>query len=219
MYLNNSSIKVICFDIGDTLINLDNAVGFSTYFCSKIHRTTEEIRELLSIYFLTKDTTLENSVQSICKALKINEYDKIISQYPFSNKDAPLYDDVVPALSFLKGSGFKLIACSNCVKWDAHNLNEELHKYIDEEYYSFKIGFAKPEIGFFNYIQDAVKIDASHILHVGNSLNLDYYAAKAAGWNAVLLDRKATCADKSVIRIQSLLDLCYDGDHFYSRNN
>jgi putative hydrolase of the HAD superfamily len=53
---------------------------------------------------------------------------------------------------------------------------------------SSQIGWKKPNSGFFRAIEDKLALDAGQIMLVGDDVDNDYLAARAAGWQAVLLD-------------------------------
>lgn len=201
----DSDIRVISFDIGNTLIDLEDVPGFCTYFCQTTNRKVDDIRLLLNNYFLKRNADIDESVKEICSIIGIDKYSHIIHGY--QKKTASLYPDVLPTLARLKNKGFMLIACSNCVKWDADDPDGVLHDSLDNIFYSYEIGYAKPELGFFKFVSNAINIEASRILHIGDSLRADYYAAREAGWNAMLLDRRHKYLDLCVDCIHSLMEL------------
>lgn len=206
MYIKRARLKVISFDIGNTLVNLDDTIGFCTYFCRETNSSPDTIRELLNNYFLKKTTSIEESVREVCSILQIKNYERIISQYVV-DKSPVLFRDVVPTLTQLRKDGYKLIACSNCTKWDANDPGNILHTLLDRIFYSFEIGYAKPELDFFYHVQKEIKVEGQFIMHIGDSLNADYYAAKAAGWNAILLNRGNVCIESPARSICSLSEL------------
>lgn len=81
---------------------------------------------------------------------------------------------------------------------------------IDFVALSYDIGFSKPDPRIFDatkkMAQKAVGGDLKCI-HVGDDLEKDYYAAQAAGWQSVLLDRKDACTDPAISRVVELSDL------------
>lgn len=207
MSLIDSSVEVISFDIGDTLINLDGIEGFCTFFCKKTGLEVDDIRSILNEYFLKRNIDIESSVREVCSILNINDYEDIISEYKHIHMNPKVFSDVISTLTQLKKRGYTIIACSNCVKWDADDPGGILHDNIDNIFYSFEIGFAKPEIAFFEYVSNLMQKDVSKFLHIGDSLKADYYAAKDAGWKSLLLDRKNKYKDLSVSKISSLKQL------------
>lgn len=207
MSLIDSHIEVISFDIGDTLIDLDGIQGFCTFFCKKTGLKVDDIRSILNEYFLKRNIDIDFAVREVCSILNICDYKDIIIEYKKTHLNSTVFPDVVPTLTQLRKRGYKIIACSNCVKWDADDPHGILHDNIDRIFYSFEIGFAKPEFAFFNYVTNLMQIDVSKILHIGDSLKADYYAAKDAGWKAILLDRNNKYKNSYVSKISALEQL------------
>jgi putative hydrolase of the HAD superfamily len=54
---------------------------------------------------------------------------------------------------------------------------------------SSQVGFRKPGRGFFAAIETALSLRPDELLLVGDDVTNDFEAAKAAGWQAILLDR------------------------------
>ena len=81
---------------------------------------------------------------------------------------------------------------------------------IDFVALSYDIGFSKPDPRIFDatkkMAQKALGEDLKCI-HVGDDLDKDYYAAQAAGWQSVLLDRRDECTDPAISRVVKLSDL------------
>jgi putative hydrolase of the HAD superfamily len=69
------------------------------------------------------------------------------------------------------------------------------------------LGAEKPDLRVFRAVEQAMQVPASACLHVGDSYVQDYGAARAAGWQAVLLSEKAPANDPSATTITQLHDL------------
>ena len=189
-----TDIQIVSFDIGNTLINLDDQKGFSAFFCEETNIPLEEIRPIINNYFLKCDLPIEIAVLEACKKIGYADVNGIIKKY--EQLPIKLFNDVIPVLRQLTKDGFLIIACSNCSKWDAENSDVRIKKYISKYFYSFQMGTVKPEISFFNAVCRELNVRGNSILHVGDSLKADYFGAINAGWNAVLLDRKDERNDK-----------------------
>lgn len=200
----NSHIEVISFDIGNTLINLDGIQGFCTFFCQITGMKVDDIRGILNDYFLKRNVDIEDAVSEVCSILGIGDYKMIISEYQKKRLNTTVFPDVVSALMRLRNKGYKIIACSNCVKWDADDPDGILHDNIDKIFYSFEIGYAKPDLGFFNYVTNSMQVEKSKFLHIGDSLIADYYAAREAGWESILIDRNGKHRNLAEFKIDSL---------------
>ena len=72
---------------------------------------------------------------------------------------------------------------------------------------SYDVGFEKPSSEIFDATKQMVPFH-ERFLHVGDDLQNDYYAAKRAGWEGVLLDREVENSQKQVEpRITDLQEL------------
>ena len=101
-----------------------------------------------------------------------------------------IYDDVVPALQFLRGRGLKLGIISN---WD-ERLRPllrilELDVWFDAIGISVEIGQSKPNPAVFQRVAAALGVEPPSILHIGDSRVEDLEAARAAGFRALLIRR------------------------------
>lgn len=208
-----NNITLISFDIGNTLIQLHNNDGFCSKFSIKTGVGIEFLRPLFNEYFLTKNYSLQFAVKKVCSIIGYKYPQKIINE--FSSVPTKLFEDVIPTLKQLKCAGMTMIAISNCTPWEANDIEElGLKAYIQEVFYSFAIGVAKPDINLFLYVQKKIGVLPKNILHVGDSYTADVKGSIEAGWRVVLLDRnKSYSGDKnqigfSVIRsLNELLNL------------
>lgn len=110
----------------------------------------------------------------------------------FARADAwVVYDDVRPALDFLRRAGLRLGVVSN---WD-ERLPRLLSRLgfdaiFDTVVYSARVGVEKPHPGIFLHALRALGVEPSEALHVGDSTIEDIEGAMAAGMRAILLDRQ-----------------------------
>ncbi|HEX7252129.1 MAG TPA: HAD-IA family hydrolase [Thermoanaerobaculia bacterium] len=102
-----------------------------------------------------------------------------------------VYDDVVPALDALGGRGLKLGVVSN---WDSQlpQLLEALG--LADRFGSIVVSaieeMGKPDREIFLRACSRLDVEPGEALHVGDSLVEDFEGARAAGLQALLLDRK-----------------------------
>ena len=101
-----------------------------------------------------------------------------------------VFDDVRPTLREWRGRGCKLGIISN---WDERlrPLLEDLNltPSFDVTIISHEVGHLKPAHAIFAEAARRLEMPAGTILHVGDSMAEDIQGAKAAGMNAVWLDR------------------------------
>lgn len=111
-----------------------------------------------------------------------------------------LFDDVVETWSQLQSREFTLGIASNfdrrlltlCRSFPP--LDSAEHVFISSE-----IGFPKPHPDFYRRVERELKARPEQILLVGDSVTNDVEGARAAGWQAVHLDRKSVATGPSTI--------------------
>jgi putative hydrolase of the HAD superfamily len=117
------------------------------------------------------------------------------------------YADVVPALEALRAvDGLRIGIVSD---WGS-NLEAivaalGLDRYLDFTLASGAVGLAKPDPAFFRLAAERAGVAPEEALMVGDSYRADVLGARAAGLDALLLDRKGTAdpadvADVTIIR-------------------
>lgn len=182
------SRKVVSLDIGNTLIRLANE-GFCTEFRIKTCAPREKLRPLFFEHFLTKDQPLEDAVYKVCEIIGYDSPQKLIDE--FIPAAAFLFDDTVPALKEMKKACIPLVAISNCTPWEAGGLELlGLNEYLSAVFYSYTLGWAKPNPAIFRHVQRSIGVEPENIIHVGDSWTADVEGAKAVGWHAVFLARE-----------------------------
>lgn len=71
---------------------------------------------------------------------------------------------------------------------------------------SYDVGFEKPDSEIFDTTKQMVP-GQERLLHIGDDLQNDYYAAKQAGWEGLLLDRKAQNRQENSGPVPRITDL------------
>ena len=119
------------------------------------------------------------------------------------------FPDAVPALRDLRAAGLRLVAASN---WDV-SLHEQLERtglrpLLDGAVSSAEAGAAKPDPAILVRALAIAGAEPGHAWHVGDDLEADVGAARAAGVQPVLIDRDgAADVPAGVLRIASLAEL------------
>jgi putative hydrolase of the HAD superfamily len=119
------------------------------------------------------------------------------------------FPDTVPALRALRAAGLRLVAASN---WDV-SLHEQLERtglrpLLDGAVSSAEVGAAKPDPAILVRALEIAGAEPAHAWHVGDDVEADVGAARAAGLRPVLLDRDGSAnAPDGVLRIASLAEL------------
>lgn len=111
-----------------------------------------------------------------------------------------LHDDALAAMDALEARGIRLGVVSN---WDCALPDHLAALGVAERFeviaVSAPVGAAKPDPAIFLHATNAVGVDPSRALHVGDRRAEDYAGARAAGLRALLLDRAGTERGPDVI--------------------
>lgn len=110
-------------------------------------------------------------------------------------------DDRVP--SILSSFGLQVGSCRHGNDAQASFKAEDDINFV---MLSYDVGFEKPRAEIFNAAKQMV-LYQERFLHIGDDLQNDYYAAKRAGWEGVLLDREVFHNQKEVEQIPRITDL------------
>jgi putative hydrolase of the HAD superfamily len=119
------------------------------------------------------------------------------------------FPDTVPALRALRAAGIRLVAASN---WDI-SLHEQLAAtgltpLLDGALSSAEVGAPKPDPEILARALAIAGAQPDEALHVGDDVEADVGAARAAGVEPVLIDRDGSLeAPEGVLRIASLAEL------------
>jgi putative hydrolase of the HAD superfamily len=119
------------------------------------------------------------------------------------------FPDTVPALRELRAAGLRLVAASN---WDV-SLHEQLERtglrpLLDGAVSSAEVGAAKPDPAILLRALEIAGARPGDAWHVGDDLEADVGAARAAGVRPVLIDREGLVEPPAgVLRIASLGEL------------
>ena len=116
------------------------------------------------------------------------------------------FDDVAPCLERLKRCGLKLGIISN---WDERlrPLLEQLRlaQSFDTIVISCEHGCCKPSRQIFQRAAELLALPASAVLHVGDNVEEDCAGARAAKFNALLLNRRGKTGRRGIASLRDLL--------------
>jgi putative hydrolase of the HAD superfamily len=138
----------------------------------------------------------------------IESFDQFFDElyYSFASKETwRVFEEVAEVLIELRRSGFYLGIISN---WDSrlsHICSTlGLDKYFDSILISALVGFAKPDPRIFQTACDTAGVLPEEAIHIGDSLEDDYYGAQSAGLSAVFLDRLGRSRYPEIATISNL---------------
>lgn len=119
-----------------------------------------------------------------------------------------LFDDVVQCLEFVKGAGIPMAVISNWdLSLDKCMMAHGIFDYFDKVWASLVFGVEKPDPRFFAHAYNSFATRPEDCIHIGDLVEDDYDGARAAGMNAVLLDRSSGAPSRERGTISSLSQL------------
>lgn len=101
------------------------------------------------------------------------------------------FEDVMPAVEAVATAGLGIAVLTNGADYQQHAkvAASGLTEKVGPVFSSDAIGFAKPDPRAYHHVCELLELDPECVLHVGDRYDLDVLAARAAGLNAVHLDR------------------------------
>lgn len=220
----SSPIHAVTFDVGGTLIQPWPSVGHVYAAVAERHGLTGIPPEVLNRQFATawKNASAFNYTWAdwfnvvnqtflglIRAPLTEDFFAELYREFQHA-KAWRIFDDVLPALDWLRSIGLKLGVISN---WDERLrplLGElKLDRYFQTIVVSCEAGERKPSPVIFQKAAIALELPPGCILHVGDSLALDVSGATAAGFHSLLLARgeiSKTGVLKSLLELQGYIN-------------
>jgi putative hydrolase of the HAD superfamily len=215
-----SRIQAITFDVGGTLIEPWPSVGHIYAQVAAKHGHDNLSAQILNERFKAAWRACRDFdySRSGWESLVNQAFDGLISPctpfFPelyerFAEREAwRVYDDVRPMLDSLASQDIRLAVISN---WDERLrvLIERLRlrNYFETLIISCEVAFPKPSPVIFEQAAARLGLPAGAILHVGDSLEMDYQGARSAGFHALHLKRGAQSIGED--EIKSLADLAH----------
>jgi len=118
------------------------------------------------------------------------------------------YPDARPLLDDLRGRDLGIGLISNATDLARKVMdNLDLTRLFDPIVISSEVGFRKPDRRIFQLAAKKAKIPPSRIIYVGDRFAVDVVGAKAAGMNAILVDRMDYFPDVECLKVRSLEEL------------
>jgi putative hydrolase of the HAD superfamily len=214
-------VEAVTFDVGGTLIRPWPSVGHVYAEVAAGCGCEEVSPEVLNLQFAAAWANLKNfnHGRGEWATLVDTTFEGLTKQLPsetffpelydrFASPDVwRVYDDVAHAVDMLASRGIQLGIVSN---WDdrlrAILEGLGLSKYFEAIIVSCEVGFPKPSPVIFEHASKKLGMAPEFILHVGDSMDQDVAGAKSAGFQSVLLERRAQ-EPKRDGQIKSLVQL------------
>ena len=219
-------IKIIFFDAGGTLLNLDaericgelrdkldihadstlfhRAQCLTMFQISQLvgagKRSTEEVkREFFTVLKRELGIDEEKIVQAVETTLELSHTEMLWRATAATNR-AILWQ--------LKERGFRLAIVSNSDGRDAEGFAyaglSDLFEFIID---SFDVGVEKPNPRIFQIALERAEVNARQAVYIGDLYSVDVVGARGAGVVPILYDPYRLNADKDCLRIQEMEEL------------
>ena len=119
-----------------------------------------------------------------------------------------LYDDVLPTLSSLQSAGYRLAIISNW-SWNLKDRCSQVSigSYFDVIMASAYAGCDKPNPDIFKQTLAQMGIAAARAVHIGDRYETDVIGARAAGMDAIWLNRDGKPSDPDCTAVRDLREL------------
>lgn len=203
-------MATIIFDVDDTLY--DQLEPFKLAFEKNFSFTDIPVEKLFKLSRIHSDEVFDRSengsmslidmqIYRIRKALE--HFDKNITdeqgknfQIDYQNNQMriKLLPEMRDALDMCTKRGFRLGIITNGPAKHQQKKIETLNlgRWISEEdmFISGKLGYAKPNIKIFEFVEEKMGLDKNETYYVGDSFANDVVGAKNAGWKAVWINRR-----------------------------
>lgn len=203
------SIELVSLDIGGTVAQ--NSPGSITaQLAAAIDREFGAVRAAVQ-QFKTRRDDPQVVAAAVCAATGrpdlTAEAKAVLEQAARDIAVITPFDDVLPALYELRRLQVRIVLLSNVMGCAAPPAGTAppLDDALDATFYSCDIGYAKPDQRAFWAVARHFGVDRHRIIHIGDALETDVCGARAAGCQALLIDRAAQRDGPDSIRsLQSL---------------
>ena len=216
--IDTTKLKGVLFDLGGTLVYIDNDPYFRSDYISGrvnkllepagIHLTNEQLTEtaiehwhkLKAEYFSRgEDFKLIEYTSSFLKEIGFTEdsivqasqqYADIIFEFEYENTE--LYDGARNLLDYLKTNNYKIGLITNSC-YDETHIRRFIRKVGIEDYFDVVLTSsdercAKPDARIFQKALDALHIKPEEALYIGDRPEYDAAGAKNAGMHSIIIN-------------------------------
>ncbi len=150
--------------------------------------------------FVLSELGYRGDAEALVKQLS-EEFDEIVPRVDSWAE----YPDARPLLEELRSRDFKLGVISNATDLANRVLeNLDMRKYFDVVILSEEVGVRKPAAEIFLMAARQVKAQPTRSLYVGDKFAVDILGARAAGMQAILLDRNNVYPDAQCLKVRDL---------------
>ena len=205
-------IKVISFDIGGTLLKSNSSNDYSLSALTKLlNLPYDEVRHAYKEVFQKSDGTKEELITKFTNLLNF-----ISNKYALVDEE--ISDEYINLFKKLKEAGYKVILFSNSCSLVKSTIKNKLKNIVDGIFYSYELGYTKSDHESYTYIEHKLGYQPNEFLHIGDTLNSDYYKPLANGWNALYYGTTDDENVNTITNLSNILDLLKDNNYFRGKN-
>ncbi|HDP97025.1 MAG TPA: HAD family hydrolase [Euryarchaeota archaeon] len=177
---------------------IERAYRLSGDFCEQIWSRNQDMPVDDHLLFML--SCLESSLPSRLGSEGLEKIRTVYSDALLSHPPK-LFDDVIPGLTSLKKSGFKLALISNTGRTPGSVLRrlleeQRIDRYFDFMTFSNEVMVRKPDRRIFRYTLSNMHVTPRLTAHVGDDSETDFEGARAAGMIAIMIDRDGSAASR-----------------------
>ncbi len=192
-------IKVVVFDLDDTLISEKEYIksGFnyiSKILCNKFNVTSDEIyNSLLDIFNESSSNVFNKLFERYNISYTKEDILDIVCKYRNHIPNINLFSDVLPTLNKLKDSGIKLGLITDGYKETQRNKIKvlQLENYIDYIIVTDELGreYWKPHQKSFIMMKEYFEVKFEEMVYLGDNIKKDFKAGNELGMNTIQIIR------------------------------
>ncbi len=203
------SVKVVSFDVWNTLLRLDAVFDAVAERIARIlGKDLEEVRKIIDGVYqearrfrrlreASVDEVLDYSRRLMSERLGLG-IDVVLATirevFRTIEPSRVLFPDTLPCLEKLSSMGIDMGVVGNVLFWSSRETEELLDRvgiarFFKVQIYADRIGVSKPSRGIFLELCRALNVDPSNVIHVGDSVVEDVGGALSNGMRAVLIKR------------------------------
>lgn len=211
--------EILLFDLDNTLWNFDfsEKLALSEFFLKKgldrekldeyilnYKKINRKLWEKLENGGITREELLNTRFYEFFKTLNMeidgkmysDEYEKVIGSH------GEIIEGAFELLSFLKKKGYRIFAVTNGI-YNIQKMrlkNSTITNFFEDIFISEKIGFVKPDIRYFEYIQNKItNFSKNKTILIGDSLNADIKGANNFDIKSVWYNSKNMERDNNIV--------------------
>lgn len=199
-----SGITAVAFDVYGTLVQIKDLRRPYRKLLSTLSDMGRQPRADDGARVMSADVGLAEAAELLGMVLPSDVLDELQADLDAELASVSLFEDVLPAIRWLKACGIRVGVCSNLAGPYAAPVEALLPK-LDAYAWSFQVGAVKPEPRIYAHLCEALGTRPEQVVMIGDTLSADYEGPIAYGMQACHLARTNVSAAEA--RISTLADI------------